>query len=161
MTMENIASFNIDHLRLKRGIYVSRIDRFDAAVITTFDIRMKEPNNEPVIDIPALHTLEHLGASFLRNHTQWKEKTSYFGPMGCRTGFYALFSGSLTSTDIIPLIKELFHFCADFRGKVPGCSAAECGNWRDHNLDMAQYEAKKFIGEVLNKLQAENLNYPQ
>ena len=158
--MEKIASFQIDHLRLLRGVYVSRLDRFGQETITSFDIRMKEPNREPVMDVPALHTLEHLGATFLRSHPVWASKTVYFGPMGCRTGLYALFSGELTSREILPLIKEFFEWVLDFHGEVPGAQAAECGNWSDHNLPMAQWEARKFLTEVLENPTEANLHYP-
>ena len=163
--MEKIASFQVDHLRLKRGLYVSLADRFGPAafptVITTFDLRMKEPNQEPVIDVPALHTLEHLGATFLRSHPQWKDRTVYFGPMGCRTGLYLVLEGTLTSTDVVPLVQEFLKWVLAFTGPVPGASAAECGNGSDHNLPMAQWEARKFLTEVMASPGAENLNYPE
>ena len=158
--MEKIASFQIDHLRLKRGLYVSRVDRFGPTVITTFDLRMKEPNNEPVIDVPALHTLEHLGATFLRSHPQWKDRTVYFGPMGCRTGLYIVLEGMLTSPEVVPLVQEFLRWTIDFSGEVPGASAAECGNWRDQNLEMARWEATKFLSEIMAHPSSENLNYP-
>ena len=158
--MEKIASFQIDHLRLKRGCYVSRTDRFGSSVLTTFDLRMKEPNNEPVMDVPALHTLEHLGATFLRSHPAWKDKTVYFGPMGCRTGLYMVLEGQLDSRSVVPLVQEFLQWTLDFRGDVPGASAKECGNWRDHNLEMAQWEARKFL-EVMAKPGPENLSYPE
>ncbi|NNM54502.1 MAG: S-ribosylhomocysteine lyase [Spirochaetales bacterium] len=158
--MEKIASFQIDHLRLLRGVYVSRLDTFGSERITTFDIRMKEPNREPVMDVPALHTLEHLGATFLRSHPVWAAKTVYFGPMGCRTGLYALFIGEHSSRDMLPLLKEFFQWVLDFQGDVPGAQAAECGNWQDHNLEMAQWEARKFLTEVLNHATDANLHYP-
>lgn len=158
--MEKIASFTIDHLRLKRGIYVSRIDRFGGTVLTTFDLRMKEPNNEPVMDVPATHTLEHLGATFLRSHNQWKDKTVYFGPMGCRTGMYMILEGELESRTVLPLVQEFLQWVLDYRGEVPGASAKECGNWQDHNLEMAQYEARKFLAEIVAHPRAENLSYP-
>jgi len=158
--MEQIASFQIDHLRLKRGIYVSRVDRFGATTITTFDIRMKEPNNEPVMDVPALHTLEHMGATFLRSHPAWKDRTVYFGPMGCRTGLYMVLEGHLDSPAVVPLVQEFLKWTIDYRGAIPGASAKECGNWRDQNLDMAQWEARKFLDEVVAHPKAENLTYP-
>lgn len=157
--MEKIASFQIDHLRLKRGVFVSRRDRFGDAVITTFDIRMKEPNREPVIDVPTLHTLEHLGATFLRSHPVWSPRTVYFGPMGCRTGLYALFAGDWDSSSVLPIVRGLFEWTAAFSGDVPGAAPAECGNWRDQNLDMAKWEALRFL-EVLRNPAPENLNYP-
>ncbi len=157
--MEKIASFQIDHLRLKRGVYVSRLDRFGGAVLTTFDLRMSEPNNEPVLDVPAIHTLEHMGATFLRSHAVWGAKTVYFGPMGCRTGLYMVLEGELTSAQALPLVREFLEWTLAFTGPVPGASAAECGNWRDHNLDMAQYEARRYLA-VLRDAKPENLNYP-
>jgi len=126
--MEKIASFQVDHLRLKPGLYVSRKDRFGSATITTFDMRLKQPNKEPVIDQSALHTLEHLGATFLRSHKEWAERVVYFGPMGCRTGFYAIFEGDLNPGSILPLIKEMLEWTIAFEGKIPGASAIECGN---------------------------------
>lgn len=158
--MEKIASFQIDHIRLLRGVYVSRVDRFGDTVLTTFDLRMKEPNREPVIDVPALHTLEHLGATFLRSHPVWKDRVVYFGPMGCRTGLYVILAGALDSPAVVPLIQEFLRWTIDFRGAIPGASAIECGNWRDQNLEMAQYEAKKYLDEVLAHPKPENLNYP-
>jgi len=158
--MEKIASFLVDHLRLKRGLYVSRTDSLGSGVLTTFDLRMKEPNNEPVMDIPALHTLEHMGATYLRNHPTWKEHTVYFGPMGCRTGFYIVLQGGHTSAEILPLVRELLEWVIEFQGEVPGAAAKDCGNWRDHNLEMAQWEAKKFYKEIILAAGPENLNYP-
>ena len=158
--MERIASFQVDHIRLNRGIYVSRIDEINGNYLTSFDIRMKLPNREPVINIAELHTMEHLGATFLRNHSVWKEKIVYFGPMGCRTGFYLILKGKLESKDIVELIKELYKFMAEFKGNIPGATAIECGNYLDQNLPMANYEAKKYLEETLQNLGEENLNYP-
>ena len=158
--MERIASFQVDHIRLNRGIYVSRIDEINGNYLTSFDIRMKLPNREPVINIAELHTMEHLGATFLRNHSIWKEKIVYFGPMGCRTGFYLILKGKLESKDIVELIKELYKFMAEFKGNIPGATAIECGNYLDQNLPMANYEAKKYLEETLQNLGEENLNYP-
>ena len=160
LIMERIASFQVDHIRLNRGIYVSRIDEINGNYLTSFDIRMKLPNREPVINIAELHTMEHLGATFLRNHTVWKEKIVYFGPMGCRTGFYLILKGKLESKDIVDLIKELYKFMAEFKGDIPGATAIECGNYLDQNLPMANYEAKKYLEETLQNLGEENLNYP-
>jgi len=157
--MEKIASFQIDHLRLKPGLYVSRKDRFGSAVITTFDMRFKEPNKEPVIDQSALHTLEHLGATFLRSHKEWAERVVYFGPMGCRTGFYAIFEGDLNPEAILPLIKEMLEWIITFEGKIPGASAKECGNWQEQNLEMAKWEARRYAS-ILEKADRENFNYP-
>ncbi len=159
--MERIASFQVDHIRLNRGIYVSRIDEINGNYLTSFDIRMKLPNREPVINIAELHTMEHLGATFLRNHSVWKEKIVYFGPMGCRTGFYLILKGKLESKDIVELMKELYKFMAEFKGDIPGATAIECGNYLDQNLPMANYEAKKYLEETLQNLGEENLNYPE
>ena len=158
--MERIASFQVDHIRLNRGIYLSRIDEINGNYLTSFDIRMKLPNREPVINIAELHTMEHLGATFLRNHSVWKEKIVYFGPMGCRTGFYLILKGKLESKDIVELMKELYKFMAEFKGDIPGATAIECGNYLDQNLPMANYEAKKYLEETLENLGEENLNYP-
>jgi len=160
LIMERIASFQVDHIRLNRGIYVSRIDEINGNYLTSFDIRMKLPNREPVINIAELHTMEHLGATFLRNHSIWKEKIVYFGPMGCRTGFYLILKGKLESKDIVELMKELYKFMAEFKGDIPGATAVECGNYLDQNLPMANYEAKKYLEETLQNLGEENLNYP-
>lgn len=159
--MERIASFTVDHIRLNRGIYVSRLDEVNGNYLTSFDIRMKLPNREPVINIAELHTMEHLGATFLRNHPIWKNEIVYFGPMGCRTGFYVILKGNLKSEDIIDLMKETFEFMANFEGAIPGATAIECGNYLDQNLPMAKYEAKKYLEETLNNLKEENLNYPE
>ena len=157
--MEKIASFQVNHLNLLRGIYVSRKDRIHNQTVTTFDIRMKEPNKEPVMNTAEIHTIEHLGATFLRNHPIYKDQTIYFGPMGCRTGFYVIFAGDLTSFDIVEIIQELFAFIKDFEGDVPGADAQSCGNYLDINLPMAKYEAHRFYEEVLCHLQQENLEY--
>ncbi len=159
--MERIASFQVDHIRLNRGIYVSRIDEINGNYLTSFDIRMKLPNREPVINIAEFHTMEHLGATFLRNHPVWKNEIVYFGPMGCRTGFYVILKGKLQSGDIVELMKETFEFMAAFEGAIPGATAIECGNYLDQNLPMAKYEAKKYLEETLNNLKEENLNYPE
>ena len=158
--MKKITSFTVDHNELLRGIYVSRKDIVGGEIVTTFDIRMKEPNREPVVDVPALHTIEHLGATFLRNHSKWAEKTLFFGPMGCRTGCYILFHGDYASEDVVPVVRELFEFIANYREEIPGASAAECGNYLSHDLPMARLEARKFLKEVLDNLQEENLKYP-
>lgn len=157
--MEKIASFAIDHTRIKRGIFVSRKDHFGNTVISTFDIRMKEPNREPVMDVPAAHTIEHLGASFLRSHPQWAKRIIYFGPMGCRTGFYFLLEGDYNSLDVLSLVTEMFTWISVYIDEIPGAKAAECGNWRDHNLDMARWEALRFLDVLKNPL-PENLEYP-
>ncbi len=140
--MEKITSFTIDHLRLVPGLYVSRIDQVEGRPITTFDIRMTNPNEEPVMNTAEVHTIEHLGATFLRNHKIFADKTIYFGPMGCRTGFYLLLAGQYTSEEIVPLMREMFTFIADFEGEVPGACAKDCGNYLDMNLPMAKYLAE-------------------
>ncbi|MBN2658329.1 MAG: S-ribosylhomocysteine lyase [Spirochaetales bacterium] len=159
--MEKIASFTIDHIKLIRGIYLSRVDEVGEDFVSTFDIRMKEPNREPVIDVPALHAMEHLAATFLRNDPEWAEKTVYFGPMGCRTGNYVLFKGKLESKDIIEIMKKLFSFIASYEGEIPGASAKDCGNYLSMDLPMAKYEARRFLQEVLENIKPENLNYPE
>lgn len=158
--MEKIASFQIDHLRLLPGLYVSRKDRFGETVLTTFDLRLKAPNREPVIDMPALHTIEHLGATFLRSHKTWAERIVYFGPMGCRTGFYVILEGNRSSPEILPLILEMLDWIQAFDGPIPGADPAECGNWREQNLDMAKWEARRYA-EILRGAGMENLTYPE
>ena len=158
--MEKITSFTIDHLRLVPGLYVSRIDQVDGRPITTFDIRMPNPNEETVMNTAEIHTIEHLGATFLRNHETYADKTIYFGPMGCRTGFYLLLAGKYTSEEIVPLMKEMFTFIADFEGEVPGACAKDCGNYLDMNLPMAKYLAEKYRKEVLTDITDVQLNYP-
>lgn len=158
--MEKIASFTIDHIKLQPGIYVSRKDTVGAEVITTFDLRMTSPNEEPVMNTAEVHTIEHLGATYLRNHPEYGNKTIYFGPMGCRTGFYLLLAGDMTSRDIVPLITGMFEFIRDFRGEVPGASAMDCGNYLDMNLPMANYLAKKYLDNVLYVIDDSRLIYP-
>ena len=159
--MEKIASFTIDHIKLQPGIYVSRKDTIGAEVITTFDLRMTSPNEEPVMNTAEMHTIEHLAATYLRNHPDYKEKTIYFGPMGCRTGFYLLLAGDLTSSMIVPLMTEMFEFIRDFSGEVPGASAKDCGNYLDMNLPMAKFLAKKYLDNVLYHIDESRLIYPQ
>ena len=159
--MEKIASFTIDHLKLLPGVYVSRKDHIGSQIITTFDIRMTRPNFEPVMNTAEVHTIEHLAATFLRNHNDYKDKCVYFGPMGCRTGFYLILSGDYESKDIIGLMKELFTFMSEFEGEVPGASAKDCGNYLDMNLNMAKYLSKKFLEDVLNNITEERLVYPE
>ena len=158
--MEKITSFTIDHIRLLTGLYVSRVDMAGDAAITTFDIRMTRPNAEPVMDTAVIHAIEHLGATYLRNDPAWKDRVIYFGPMGCRTGFYLLLAGKLSSAEILPLIRDTFRFIAGFEGEIPGASAKDCGNYLDMNLSMAKYHAKKYISEVLESPVPERLNYP-
>ncbi len=157
--MEKIASFTIDHIHLKRGIFVSRKDRYGDNVLTTFDIRMKEPNREPVMDMPVMHTIEHLGATFLRNHSEWGKETVYLGPMGCRTGLYVILAGDRSSEEVLPLFREICASILAFEGAIPGATPAECGNWREHNLDMTKWEVRKFLDEVLKCPTKENLHY--
>ena len=160
--MEKIASFTINHLTMKRGVFVSRKDTLpNGDVITTFDIRMKEPNREPVVHQDALHTIEHLAATFLRNHDIWKNRVIYWGPMGCCTGNYLILEGDLKSEDIATLMQETFSFISQFEGEIPGANARDCGNYTLNNLPMARFEAEKYLTEVLLNLQPENLNYPQ
>ena len=159
--MEKIASFTIDHIKLQPGIYVSRKDHIGSEVITTFDLRMTSPNEEPVMNTAEMHTIEHLAATYLRNHPDYKEKTIYFGPMGCRTGFYLLLAGDLTSAMIVPLMTEMFEFIRDFSGEVPGASAKDCGNYLDMNLPMAKFLAKKYLDNVLYQIDETCLVYPQ
>ena len=159
--MEKITSITVDHLNLLPGVYVSRRDTVGDQVITTFDLRMTRPNFEPVMNTAEVHTIEHLGATFLRNHPDYKDRVLYFGPMGCRTGFYLLLAGELKSEDIISLLKEMFAFIRDFTGDVPGAAARDCGNYLDMNLPMANYWGKRFLEEVLEKISAERMYYPE
>lgn len=158
--MKQIASFTIDHLKLLRGVYVSRKDQVGDQVVTTFDIRMTRPNFEPVMNTAEMHAIEHLAATFLRNHEEYANKTIYFGPMGCRTGFYLLLAGEYESKNIIPLLISMYEFIRDFEGEVPGASAIGCGNYLDMNLNMAKYLAKHFLDKVLYNITDEQLNYP-
>ena len=158
--MEKITSFTIDHIKLQPGLYVSRKDKVGAETVTTFDLRLTKPNDEPVMNTAEVHTIEHLGATFLRNHPEFKDRVLYFGPMGCRTGFYLLLSGDYESADILPLVKEMFQFISTFEGEVPGASAKDCGNYLDMNLPMARFYAKKYLREVLDNPKDSQLNYP-
>ena len=158
--MKKIPSFTIDHIRLERGIYVSRQDCVGGEVVTTFDVRMKEPNREPVLSPSAIHTIEHLAATFLRNHPVWADKIIYWGPMGCLTGNYLIVKGDLTSADVLPLMKETFAFVAAYEGEVPGATARDCGNYLLMNLPEARWEARKYLTEVLENISDKNLNYP-
>ena len=158
--MERIASFSVNHLALLPGLYLSRTDECGGVCVSTFDLRMTAPNREPPVDVPALHTIEHLGATFLRN-SAYKDKVVYFGPMGCRTGFYLLLCGDFESVDIVPLMVEMFEFIRDFEGEIPGAQPKDCGNYLDMNLPMANYLAKKFLAEVLTDIQDSQLYYPE
>jgi S-ribosylhomocysteine lyase len=159
--MEKITSFTIDHLKLLPGVYVSRKDKVGDSVVTTFDLRMTRPNYEPVMNTAEVHTIEHLGATFLRNDPEWKDRVLYFGPMGCRTGFYLLLAGDLESKDIVELMRAMFTFIRDFEGEVPGACAKDCGNYLDMNLNMARYLADKYLKEVLDIIDETRLIYPE
>lgn len=159
--MEKITSFTVDHIKLEPGIYVSRKDHVGQEVITTFDLRMTSPNDEPVMNTAEMHTIEHLAATYLRNHPQYKDKTIYFGPMGCRTGFYLLLAGDYESKDIVKLITELYEFIRDFKDEVPGACAKDCGNYLDMNLGMANYLAKRYLEQTLYNIDEAHLIYPE
>jgi len=159
--MNKIPSFTINHELLLRGIYVSRKDQIGNEVITTFDIRMKEPNREPVLHPGAIHTIEHLAATYLRNDEEWKDRIVYWGPMGCLTGNYLILKGDLESKNIVELMKRTFRFIADFEGNIPGAAPKDCGNYLLHDLPMARWESKKFLKEVLENIKDENLHYPE
>ena len=157
--METIKSFTVDHKRLLPGVYVSRKDSTGHDVVTTFDIRMTRPNFEPVMNTAEIHTLEHLGATFLRNHEEWGDKIIYFGPMGCRTGFYLLLAGDYESEDIISLLREMCEFVCHFEGEIPGAAPEACGNYLDQNLPMAKYLAEKYLDHVLTGITPDRLKY--
>ena len=159
--MKQIASFTIDHMKLLRGIYVSRKDTAGSEVLTTFDIRMTRPNFEPVMNTAEIHTIEHLAATFLRNHPDFGTKIIYFGPMGCRTGFYLILAGDYESRDVVTLLTEMFEFIRDFEGEVPGAAAVNCGNYLDMNLNMAKYLADKFLTDTLYNIDETHLIYPE
>ena len=158
--MDKIPSFTIDHNRLLRGIYVSRKDNVGGEVVTTFDIRMKEPNREPALHPGALHTIEHLAATYRRNDPEWKDCIVYWGPMGCLTGNYLLMKGDLKSEDIVELMMRTLNFVANFEGEIPGAAPKDGGNWLLHDLPMARWEARKYVEGVLENAQPANLNYP-
>ena len=158
--MKKITSFTIDHLKLGPGIYVSRKDPVGKDIITTFDIRMTSPNEEPVMNTAEMHTIEHLAATFLRNHEVWGNKILYFGPMGCRTGFYLLLAGDYESKDIVSLMIEMFEFIRDFKNEVPGASPKDCGNYLDMNLGMANYLADRYLNNTLYNIDEAHLIYP-
>lgn len=159
--MEKISSFTIDHLKLYPGVYVSRVDYAGSTPVTTFDLRMTRPNFEPVMNTAEIHTIEHLAATFLRSHPVYGDKTIYFGPMGCRTGFYLILSGEYQSKDIIEVLTDMFYFIANFEGDIPGASAKDCGNYLDMNLPMAQYLSQKYVKEVLTDIKPHQLIYPE
>ena len=158
--MEKITSFTIDHIRLQPGLYVSRKDAVGGQVVTTFDLRLTSPNQEPVMNTAEMHTIEHLAATYLRNDPQWKERVLYFGPMGCRTGFYLLLSGDLTSREVLPLVTDCFRFIRDFRGEVPGAHPRDCGNYLDMNLPMANYWGARYT-QLLETIDDSRLVYPE
>ena len=158
--MEKITSFTIDHIKLEPGLYVSRKDQVGAETVTTFDLRLTKPNGEPVMNTAAVHTIEHLAATYLRNEPDWKDRVLYFGPMGCRTGFYLLLAGDYESADVVGLVKGCFEFVRDFRGEVPGASAKDCGNYLDMNLPMANYWGKRYAA-LLENIDREHLIYPE
>lgn len=157
--METIASFTVDHMRLLPGVYVSRKDSTGQDVVTTFDIRMTRPNFEPVMNTAEMHTIEHLGATFLRNQEEWRDKVIYFGPMGCRTGFYLLLAGDYESEDIVPLLREMYDFIRLYEGEIPGAAPEACGNYLDQNLPMAKYLAERFLDNVLTGITPDRLKY--
>lgn len=158
--MEKITSFTINHLRLQPGLYVSRKDRVGAETVTTFDLRLTAPNKEPVMNTAEVHTIEHLGATYLRNDPHWKDRVLYFGPMGCRTGFYLLLAGDYTSADALPLVLECFRFIRDYQGEVPGAAPKDCGNYLDMNLPMANYWGAKYAA-LLEHITPDRLVYPE
>ncbi|MDD5921662.1 MAG: S-ribosylhomocysteine lyase [Eubacteriales bacterium] len=157
--MEKITSFTINHLKLLSGVYVSRVDHYGDAAVTTYDLRMTAPNREPVMNTAELHTIEHLGATFLRNDPEFQDRIVYFGPMGCRTGCYMLIAGEYSSREILPLVIRMFKFIRDFEGDVPGAAPKDCGNYLDQNLGMAKYLAKRYLA-VLENITADRLVYP-
>ena len=158
--MKKITSFTIDHLKLEPGFYVSRKDRIGAETVTTFDLRLTKPNGEPVMNTAEVHTMEHLAATYLRNDPQWGEKVIYFGPMGCRTGFYLLLAGDLETQDALELVKGCFRFIRDYQGDVPGASAKDCGNYQDMNLLMANYWGARY-SQLLEHIDEAHMVYPQ
>lgn len=160
--MNKIASFTVDHLRLEPGVYVSRVDQDPTTkcVVTTFDLRLTAPNREPVMDTDAVHAIEHLGATFLRNDPQWSERVVYFGPMGCRTGFYLLLFGEYQPADVADLVRRMFEFIRDFEGEIPGARPADCGNWHDSSLPGAQWWARRYLEQTLYHLDQAHTTYP-
>ena len=160
--MDLIASFTVNHLTLEPGVYVSRVDKDPntGAVITTFDLRLTAPNREPVMDTAAVHALEHLGATFLRSVSDWSNRVVYFGPMGCRTGFYLVLFGEYTSPDVIGLVRRCFEFARDFEGEIPGAKPAECGNWHDADLNLAHWWARRYLENTLERIDDAHMNYP-
>ena len=158
--MEKITSFTIDHLKLQPGLYVSRKDKVGEETVTTFDLRLTSPNEEPVMNTAEVHTIEHLAATDLRNQPQWKTKVLYFGPMGCRTGFYLLLTGDYTSREVLPLVLDCFRFIRDYRGEVPGASPKDCGNYLDMNRNMANFWGRRYAA-LLENITPDRLIYPE
>lgn len=158
--MEKITSFTIDHIKLQPGLYVSRKDKVGSKTVTTFDLRLTSPNEEPVMNTAEVHTIEHLAATFLRNDPQWKDRVLYFGPMGCRTGFYLLLAGDYASQDVLPLVLDCFRFVRDYRGEVPGASPKDCGNYLDMNLGMANFWGRRYAA-LLEHITPDRLIYPE
>lgn len=161
--MENIASFTINHLLLEPGVYVSRVDRDPetGAVVTTYDLRVTAPNREPVMDTSVMHAMEHLVATYLRNDPTWGPRMVYFGPMGCRTGFYLVLFGSWTSREVVEPVRAAFEFVKGFEGEIPGAKPAECGNWHDSDLNMAQWWARRYVDDTLANIDDKHLVYQQ
>ncbi|MDO4159776.1 MAG: S-ribosylhomocysteine lyase [Prevotellaceae bacterium] len=159
--MNKIPSFTINHEKLLPGIYVSRKDSVGGEIVTTFDIRMKAPNREPVLHQGAIHTIEHLAATYLRNDEEWKDRIIYWGPMGCLTGNYLLIRGDYESKDIVDLMKRTFKFVAEYDGEIPGAAAKDCGNYLLHDLPMARWESRKYLSETLEHISEDNLVYPE
>ena len=160
MKLEKITSFTINHLELEPGIYVSRIDHYGDTAITTLDLRMTAPNREPVMNTAEMHTIEHLGATFLRNSSEYGDRIVYFGPMGCRTGFYLLLAGEYTSVQVVPLITSMYEFIRDYEGDIPGATTRDCGNYLDQNLGMARFLASHFLEKTLYSIDEKHLVYP-
>ena len=158
--MEKIASFQVDHLHLLPGLYVSRVDAVGTSCVTTFDLRMTAPNREPVMGTAEVHAIEHLGATYLRNEPDWKDRVVYFGPMGCRTGFYLLLAGEYEPEDIFPLVRGMLDFIIAYEGEIPGASARDCGNFLDMNLEMAKYYARKYRAEAFDHPDPLRMRYP-
>ena len=158
--MEKITSFTIDHIKLQPGLYVSRKDKVGTETVTTFDLRLTSPNEEPVMNTAEVHTIEHLAATYLRNEPRWKDRVLYFGPMGCRTGFYLLLAGDYTSRDVLPLVLDCFRFIRDYQGDVPGASPKDCGNYLDMNLNMANFWGRRYAA-LLEHITPDRLIYPE
>lgn len=159
--MKKIPSFEVNHLLLKEGIYISRKDYINENAVTTFDLRFTVPNNEPAMDTAAVHAIEHLAATYLRNDEEWKDRVIYFGPMGCRTGFYLILAGDLSPAEILPLIRKCVSFIISYEGEIPGATPKDCGNYLDMNLGFAKFYCRKFYGAVLENPTPDRLKYPE